>query len=262
MFILLCYPHCRPVSRNEWNPMSQRPRYRLFVDAPLAAGVPAALEDGQMHYLGHVLRLGDGDQVCAFNGRDGEWRAALVRSGKKAGSLNPLERLADQPVEAETVLVFAPIRGAKVEFVAEKATELGATRLAPAVTRRTVIDKANAARMRAGAVEAAEQCGRLAVPEIAEIRKLDQVLGDWDPAIPLFFCDEAGDVPPLLEAAKGIGESPAGVLIGPEGGFDPVERVLLKRLGFVRPVGLGRRILRAETAAIAALALIEAARQA
>lgn len=242
--------------------MSERPRYRLFVDAPLLAGVPVALDEGQVHYLGHVLRLGDGDQVCVFNGRDGEWRAAFGRIGKKGGALTPLELLAPQPAEAETILVFAPIRGAKVEFVAEKATELGATRLVPAITRRTVIDRANSARMRANAIEAAEQCGRLAFPDIAEIRKLDQVLGDWDPAIPLFFCDEGGDVPPLLDVAKGIGESPAGVLIGPEGGFDPVERVLLRRLAFVRPVGLGRRILRAETAAIAALALIEAARQA
>ncbi|MDD3447019.1 MAG: RsmE family RNA methyltransferase, partial [Zavarzinia sp.] len=169
-------------------------------------------------------------------------------------------QLAPQPVEAETILAFAPIRGAKVEFVAEKATELGATRLMPTVTRRTVIDKANPLRMRANAIEAAEQCGRLAIPEIAEIRKLDQVLGAWDPAIPLFFCDEAGDAPHLFEATKGIGETPVGVLIGPEGGFDPVERVLLRRLPFVRPTGLGRRILRAETAAIAALALIEAAR--
>ncbi|MFA5122812.1 16S rRNA (uracil(1498)-N(3))-methyltransferase [Zavarzinia sp.] len=240
--------------------MRDRPRHRLFLDADLGPGGGVPLAEGQAHYLLNVLRLDNGGEVCAFNGRDGEWRAALARIGKKGAALVPSERLAAQPAEAETVLVFAPIRGAKVEFVAEKATELGATRLVPAVTRRTVIDKANPARMRANAIEAAEQCGRLAIPEIAPIRRLDQVLGDWDAAIPLFFCDEAGDAPHLLAAASGIGEAPAGVLIGPEGGFDQGERDLLRRLPFVRPAGLGRRILRAETAAIAALALIEAAR--
>lgn len=241
--------------------MSERPRHRLFVDADLAPGIAVALDDGQAHYLTHVLRLGDGDKVCLFNGRDGEWRASLARQGKKGAALIPMDLLGAQPVEAETILVFAPIRGAKVEFIAEKATELGASRLLPAVTRRTVIDKANSQRMRANAIEAAEQCGRLAVPAIDDIRKLDQVLGAWDPAIPLFFCDEAGDAPHLLEAAKGIGQGPAALLIGPEGGFDPVERVLLRRLGFVRPVGLGPRILRAETAAIAGLALLQTARE-
>ncbi|PWR19858.1 16S rRNA (uracil(1498)-N(3))-methyltransferase [Zavarzinia compransoris] len=241
--------------------MSERPRHRLFVDADLAPGIAVALDDGQAHYLTHVLRLGDGDKVAVFNGRDGEWCAGLARQGKKGAALIPAESLAPQPVEADTSLVFAPIRGAKVEFVAEKATELGATRLIPAVTRRTVIDRANAQRMRANAVEAAEQCGRLAVPAIEDIRKLDQILGAWNPAVPLFFCDEAGDAPHLLDAARDIGAGPAALLIGPEGGFDPVERVLLRRLPFVRPSGLGPRILRAETAAIAGLALLQAARE-
>lgn len=240
--------------------MSQRPRHRLFVDADIAPQVALPLSEGQAHYLANVLRMEDGDAVCAFNGRDGEWRAGFARQGKRNGALIPSERLAPQPVEAETILAFAPIRGAKVEFVAEKATELGATRLIPTVTRRTVIDRANPARMRANAIEAAEQCGRLSIPAIEEIRKLDRVLGDWDPTIPLFFCDEAGDAPPLHAAALTLGEGPAGVLIGPEGGFDDHERALLRRLAFIRPVGLGRRILRAETAAIAALALIESAR--
>jgi len=242
--------------------MKDRPRHRLFVDADLGPGAAVPLAEGQAHYVGNVLRLGDGDQVILFNGRDGEWRGSLAKASKKAVTALCDELLASQPVEAETILVFAPIRGAKVELIAEKATELGASRLVPAQTRRTVVDRVNTARMRANAIEAAEQCGRLGVPAMAELRRLEQVLGDWDKAIPLFFCDEAGDAPPLIEAAKGIGESPAALLIGPEGGFEPAERSLMRRLPFVRPVSLGPRILRAETAVIAGLALLDAARRA
>ncbi|RJF87050.1 16S rRNA (uracil(1498)-N(3))-methyltransferase [Oleomonas cavernae] len=242
--------------------MKDRPRHRLFVDADLGPGATVALAEGQAHYVGNVLRLGDGDQIALFNGRDGEWRAGLARPGKKAVTALCEELLAPQPVEAETILVFAPIRGAKVELIAEKATELGASRLIPAQTRRSVVDKVNIARMRANAIEAAEQCGRLGVPAMAELRRLEQVLGDWDKAIPLFFCDEAGDAPPLIEAARAIGDAPAALLIGPEGGFEPAERSLMRRLPFIRPVSLGPRILRAETAVIAGLALLDAARRA
>jgi 16S rRNA (uracil1498-N3)-methyltransferase len=242
--------------------MKDRPRHRLFVDADLGPGAAVPLAEGQAHYVGNVLRLGDGDQVVLFNGRDGEWRGSLTKPSKKAVTAHCDEQLATQPVEAETILVFAPIRGAKVELIAEKATELGASRLIPAQTRRSVVDKVNIARMHANAIEAAEQCGRLGVPAMAELRRLEQVLGDWDKTIPLFFCDEAGDAPPLIEAAKSIGETPAALLIGPEGGFDPAERSLMRRLPFIRPVSLGPRILRAETAVIAGLALLDAARRA
>lgn len=242
--------------------MKDRPRHRLFVEADLGSQAAVPVSEGQAHYLTHVLRMAEGDGIVLFNGRDGEWRGELERVGKKAVTVRCADLLASQPVEAETTLVFAPIRGAKVELIAEKATELGASRLIPALTRRSVVDRVNISRMRANSIEAAEQCGRLAVPHFVELRRLDQILGDWDRGTPLFFCDEAGDAAHLLAAAQGIGDRPAAILIGPEGGFDPSERDLLRRLPFVTPVALGHRILRAETAAIAALTLMDAARNA
>lgn len=237
------------------------PRHRLFTPAPLGPGAVVSLDAAQAHKLGQVLRLGAGDAIALFNGRDGEWRAELARLGKKGFTAQCAEALAEQPAVPETTLVFAPIKAGRLDLLTEKATELGATRLLPVTTRRTVVDRVNDVRMAANAVEAAEQCGRLDVPTVAPLRRLDQVLGDWPPALPLFYCDEAGGAPELILAARAIGTAPAALLIGPEGGFEPEERSLLRRLPFVRPVSLGACILRAETAALAALALLGAARR-
>ncbi len=238
-----------------------RPRHRLFVEAPLGADAAVSLTDAQAHKLGQVLRLTEGDAVALFNGRDGEWQASLVRAGKKGLAARCTGCLAAQRQPAPTTLVFAPIKAGRLDLLTEKATELGATRLIPVTTRRTVVERVNDGRMAANAVEAAEQCGRLEVPEVMPLRRLDQVLGGWPAALPLFYCDEAGDAPELIAAAGGLADGPAALLLGPEGGFEPDERRLLRGLPFVRPVSLGPCILRAETAALSALALLGAARR-
>ena len=230
---------------------------RLYLDADLAQDLAVPVGEDAAHYLTHVLRRGEGDLVRAFNARDGEWSARIGLQGRKRVHLVPMERL--RPPAPDNAgapwLVAAPTKGARFDWTVEKAAELGAARILPVTTRRTVVARINEARLMAHAREAAEQCERLDIPALDPLAPLEKVLGAWPAGRVLLFCDEGGDVAPLATVLAGRA-GPFGVLIGPEGGFDPAERTMLRALPFVVPVGLGDTILRADTAAVAALALV------
>lgn len=234
---------------------------RLFVPDDLSPGGDVLLAPDQAHYLRHVLRLGQGEAVALFNGRDGEYRAVIAQAGKKEcrlavdGQLRPFESPAD------IWLCFAPIKQGRVEFIVEKATELGVGRLLPVLTRRTQVNKVNAERLAAHAREAAEQSERLDVPEVMVAAPLGKLLSEWPADRRLFLCAERSSALPLLKAAQDWPvRAPCALLVGPEGGFAPEEMALAQRHGAVM-VSLGPGILRAETASVAALAILQAARQ-
>jgi 16S rRNA (uracil1498-N3)-methyltransferase len=233
-----------------------RPKIRLYVDAPLGPGAVVTPSREQAHYLFGVMRLAAGDMLRLFNGRDGEWRAEVAAAGRRGGSLRVADRVRAQEVPPDLWLLFAPVKKARTDFIVEKAAELGVRRILPVFTRNTASERVNAARLRAHCVEAAEQCGGLAVPELAEAAPLAAVLAGWDPARTLVFCDEARTAPPLAAVAP---PPPAAILVGPEGGFAPEEAAALRALRFVRAASLGPRLLRADTAAAAAVALWQAA---
>ncbi len=238
-----------------------RPKTRLYVAEPLATGQAVGLAAPQAHYLASVLRLARGEAVALFNGRDGEWRATVDGIGRGWCSLAVGERMRAQQASPDLWLVFAPIKRARIDFVAAKATELGVSALHPVITRHTAVGRVNADRLRANAVEAAEQCGRLDVPEVAEPVALDTLLADWPADRHLMVCDETGRAPPIADALAPFVAGPPGpwaVLTGPEGGFAEAELDALAKTPFVIPVGLGPRILRADTASVAALALWQA----
>jgi 16S rRNA (uracil1498-N3)-methyltransferase len=235
-----------------------RAKIRLFVAAALGAGTEVGLERNQAHYLFAVMRLRPGDALKLFNGRDGEWLAEVAEAGKRAGRLVCCQRSRDQSPPADLWLVFAPVKKARTDFIAEKACELGCSRLIPVFTRFTNAERVNVQRLGAHVVEAAEQCGALAVPEVAEPVALERLLAGWDPARRLLFCDEGGAGAPALEVLRKAGPGPWAVLIGPEGGFESEERDRLAALPQAHAVSLGPRTLRADTAAVAALALWQA----
>ena len=237
---------------------------RLFVAEPLAIGAAIALERDRAHYLRHVLRAEIGEGVGLFNGRDGEWRARIAGFSKHGAALEVAAQTRLQAPEPDLWLVFAPIKRARIDFIAEKATELGASALLPVMTRRTMVARVNTERLRANAIEAAEQTERLSVPEIRAPVALDRLLADWPPARRLILCAEAGAARQIAEALGGLAnqsqaaESAWAVMCEPEGGLAPAELDGLRNLPFVTAVGLGPRILRADTAALAALACFQA----
>lgn len=228
---------------------------RLHVAADLAPGASAPLDAGQARYLAAVLRRNAGDEVRLFNGRDGEWLARIEAVGKAGGSAVCVRLLRAQVQTPALTLAFAPIKGDRGDMVIEKAVELGATALAPVITARTIVRKPNAVRWRARAVEAAEQCERLEAPPVADPVDLDRFLAARS-GEPLLFCDEAAAG---ATGAPAVPPGPVTVLIGPEGGFAPEERAAILTAPGVRIMGLGPRILRADTAAYAALVLVGAA---
>jgi 16S rRNA (uracil1498-N3)-methyltransferase len=230
---------------------------RLYVPHDLAPGAQLTLDEGQSRYLSAVMRQTVGDTLAVFNGRDGEWRASVATVGKRAVTLTALSCARPQDVGPDLDLMIALVKRGRLETIIEKAAELGARRVRLVTTERTNADHIRVERLRAIAMEAAEQTGRLDVPQIAEPVKLDRLLADWDPARRLLFCDEAGDAPTVLEAVTTPG--PWAILIGPEGGFSPGERDRLRALPYAAATTLGPRILRADTAAISALTLWQAA---
>ena len=232
---------------------------RLHVAGDLAEGAPVDITPEQARYLLTVMRRGVGDELLLFNGRHGEWRARIAEAGRRGCRVQAVERTRVQTVGPDLELVAALVKRARLETIVEKAAELGAARVRLAVTRRTQADHTNVARLQAIAVEAAEQTGRLDVPEVAPPQPLERLLDDWAHGRALVFCDEAGVAPAVLEALKGIGRNTPAALIGPEGGCAPEERARLTSLPYVTAVSLGPRILRADTAAVAALTLWQAA---
>lgn len=244
---------------------------RLYVDAPLGEGAALPLAREQAHYLVNVMRREAGSPVRLFNGRDGEWQAAVTEASRKNAVLTVETRLREQTGVPPLRLCFAPVKKARTDFIVEKATELGAAIIQPVITRRTQSERVRTDRLMALATEAAEQTERLCLPVVPEPVSLERLLSDWPQAERLIFCDEAGDgegpwggaegraqpMPELLRAEPDP-SGPWTILIGPEGGFDDNERALLRSLPFVRAVTLGPRILRADTAAVAALTLWQA----
>ena len=236
---------------------------RLYVDYPLAAGVKLALDGSQINHLRNVLRLKPGDQVLAFNGHDGEWRTALADGGKRA-----LLLAVEAPSRAQTRPLdlhywFAPLKHARLDYMVQKAVEMGVSRLQPVLTQHGQVARLNLERMRANTIEAAQQCGILTLPDIAKPLAFDRMIAERDPARLLVFCDEDEELKDPVAALAGAcrdagaGPPPLAVLVGPEGGFAAAERVALLRLPNVARLALGPRVLRADTAAVAALALVQ-----
>jgi 16S rRNA (uracil1498-N3)-methyltransferase len=232
-----------------WPPRSAP---RLFVEAALGADVAVPVEGNAAHYLLSVMRVKEGDGALLFNGRDGEWAARAEQLRKRDLVLRCVEQT--RPLESvpDFWLCAAPIKKGRIDLVAEKACELGVARLVPVLTERSVVDKVNGERLLAHLAEAAEQCGRTALPALAEMMSLAALLGDWPADRALFFADETGGTP--MQQAFAAHPGPAALLIGPEGGFTAQERDRIRALPAARAISLGPRILRAETAAIAATA--------
>ena len=224
---------------------------RLYVDQALAEDARLTLEGQEANYLAAVLRLGAGAKVKLFDDRSGEWLAEIVEAGKKRVALTVGTKLREREAVPDLWLAFAPIKRGRIDWIAEKAAELGVARLVPVVTQRTIVDRVNTERLRVHMIEAAEQCERTALPELADTVKLDRLLAGWPAGRALLFADEQGGEP-LAHAA---GPGPAAILIGPEGGFTPEERGAIRTLPDARPVSLGPRILRADTAAVAGVSV-------
>lgn len=233
---------------------------RLFVDAPLSQGTELRLGREQTHYLTGVLRMGVGDPVLIFNGRDGEWLSRLASADRKAATLTLKRSTRPQPAPSALIYAFAPLKHARLDYGVQKAVEMGAGVLQPVLTRHTQATRVNLDRMRANVIEAAEQCGVIAVPEIRPEIRLDALLAGFPQDHVPIFCDEAAPVRDPVEALRRAAPGPPVVLIGPEGGFAEDERAALLRLPRVVTLSLGPRILRADTAGVAALALVQAVR--
>lgn len=230
---------------------------RLFVTAPLQEGASVTLDRAQAHYLGTVLRLKSADRVLVFNGRDGEWSATL-KTERRATALAVGAKTRLQTAPGDLHYLFAPLKAARLDYMVQKAVEMGVSRLRPVLTRHGQVARINTERMAANTIEAAEQCGILSLPTVEPLVSLARLLATWDPARRLVFCDEDAEVKSPIDALDGVRRSPLAVLIGPEGGFAEDERAALLTLPNVLRISLGARILRADTAAVAALALVQA----
>ena len=232
---------------------------RLFVKSRLETGAEIALGKDQAHYLGNVIRLKPGERLLLFNGEDGEWCAELSAIGRKEAQVLIEHQTRPQDRGPDLHYLFAPLKRARLDYMAQKATEMGVSALRPVITRHTVAERVKTGRLLANAIEAAEQCGILRVPEVMEPEKLSKLLGAWDEERLLIFANEAAPHASPIEALKACRPGPVAVLIGPEGGFDREERAALLAKPFVLPISLGPRVMRADTAAVAALALVNAA---
>jgi 16S rRNA (uracil1498-N3)-methyltransferase len=238
-------------------PLRDFDRPRLFVDAALAVGETVALERGQSNYLGNVLRLAAGESILVFNGRDGEWQAAIA-GRKRPDSLSIVAQTRPQDRLPDLAYVFAPLKHARLDYMVQKAVEMGASKLQPVLTRFTQVSRVNGERMRANVIEAAEQCGILSLADVAEPVTLDRYLSQREGGRLLVFCDEAAEVANPLQALQSAVAHGIDVLIGPEGGFAEEERAILLRQPKTLRLSLGPRVLRADTAGVAALALVQA----
>jgi 16S rRNA (uracil1498-N3)-methyltransferase len=231
---------------------------RLFLDVALAAGQTVMCTPDQAHYLRAVLRVPDGAAVLVFNGRDGEWQATVRHDGRRGLHLELMACVREQISGPDLDYVFAPLKRSRLDYMVQKATEMGVRRLTPVITRRTIAERVNIERMRANVIEAAEQCGVLRVPEVTLPVSLAHALTHWDGGRRLIFCDEAAVGRNPLDVLRALGCGPLAVLIGPEGGFTADERDMLSAQPYVTAISLGPRIMRADTAAVAALALVNA----
>ncbi len=231
---------------------------RLYLTADLHAGVEIPLDAAQANYLLNVLRLSAGAVIHAFNGRDGEWRTTLMRRGKRDAALQVDHQTRAQAGGPDLHYLFAPLKRARLDYMVQKATELGVARLQPVMTQHTAADRINLDRMRANVIEAAEQCGILRIPEVVDPAPLSRILDTWDPSRRLIFCDEDAPIADPIAALRAVGAGPLAVLIGPEGGFSEAERASLIGKPYTARIALGPRIMRADTAAVAALSLVNA----
>lgn len=231
---------------------------RLFVEQRLDTGAVLEVSPPHANYLRNVLRKGEGDEVLLFDGETGEWRAVIREAGKRSCRIEVLDRTRDQEAGPDLHYLFAPVKRARLDFMVEKATELGVAAIRPVMTRRTNAARVKLERMRANAIEAAEQCGVLRVPEICEPEKLEKLMQRWPSERRIIYCDEEADVSSPVDALAGCASGPLAVLVGPEGGFEPQERDMLRAQPFVVSISLGPRIMRADTAAVAALTLVNA----
>ena len=231
---------------------------RLFVKGDIRAGGAVPIDDGQYNYLHNVLRMEDGADLLVFNGRDGEWLAKLRYPSKTKILLEPVELTRPQPKPSDLHYLFAPLKVGRLDYLVQKAVEMGAGVLQPVMTQHVQGRIGSIDRLRANAVEAAEQCGILAIPEVREPVRLTALLEDWDPGRRIIYCDEGAETNNPMAALRGITEKHHALLIGPEGGFSAEEQTLLRGMDFVTAIPLGPRILRADTAAVAAMAVIQA----
>lgn len=231
---------------------------RLFVEAALLDQQSVPLDKDQTNYLINVFRLGEGAEVLVFNGRDGEWLCRLTQPAKKRFEILPTEQVRPQPAPLDLHYLFAPLKQARLDYMVQKAVEMGAGILQPVLTQHTQVHRVNVERLAANAREAAEQCGILAIPEMREPLKLEPLLTGWDDERRIVFCDEGAETQNPVSALSAITETHLALLVGPEGGFSEDERRMLHALPFVTAIPLGPRILRADTAAVAALAVLQA----
>ncbi len=233
-------------------------RYRLFVQAGLGEGNIIRCEPAQAHYLLTVLRLKAGAIVGLFNGIDGEWEGELLLQGRKSVSIRAILKIEDQGPVPDLMYLFAPLKRARLDYMVQKATEMGVSVLQPVITQYTNVYRLKMERLRLNAIEAAEQCNLLSIPEVREPVGLEEVLENWPSQRPLIYCDERAGKECAIAHLKRIDSGPVALLIGPEGGFSQTENETLRNLPFVVPISLGPRIMRADTAAVAALALVQA----